>query len=99
MRTTLDIDDALLESARARFPAGTPKTVIFEEALRRLLAGVSGSESAETHEDPRLVRLAAEGRLRLATRRDLPPSVGGGVPLDTLLSDLTSDRGDREWGV
>jgi len=95
MRTTLDIDDALLESARARFPLGTPKTVIFEEALRRLVAEGSWSASPAIHEDPRLVRLAAKGIVRLATRSDLPASIGGGVPLATLLSDLSSDRADR----
>lgn len=95
MRTTLDIDDALLESARARFPPGTPKTVIFEEALRRLLAESPVPVAPTTHEDPRLVRLAASGMVRLATRNALPPSVGEGVPLKTLLEDLTSDRADR----
>lgn len=36
MRTTLDLDEDLFRRAAARYPVGTPKTVIVEEGLRRL---------------------------------------------------------------
>lgn len=36
MRTTVDVDDALYEQAAQRFPEGTPKRVVFNEALRAL---------------------------------------------------------------
>lgn len=42
MRTTLDLDDGLMEALLARFP-GVSKTKAIEEALRRYLA----RESAE----------------------------------------------------
>jgi len=37
MRTTIDIDDELLREAARRYPPGTPKTVLVEEGLRRLI--------------------------------------------------------------
>lgn len=37
MRTTVDIDEDLLREAARRYPPGTPKTVLIEEGLRRLV--------------------------------------------------------------
>jgi hypothetical protein len=95
MRTTLNIDDELLARARERFPAGTPKTVILEEALRLLAAAGPASPTAPRPEDPRLARLVAAGRLTLATVKAPPDPPGGGLPLAELLDDLAWDRADR----
>lgn len=95
MRTTLDIDDNLLALAQAKFPAGTPKTVIFEEALRRLIGLPDPAARTGERRDPRLDRLVAEGKVTLATVLDVPPPPGGGVPLAQLLADLNDDRADR----
>lgn len=46
MRTTLDIDDELFRRAAARYPEGTPKTVIVEEALRQLADAVAPTQKA-----------------------------------------------------
>ena len=63
MRTTLDLDEQLLADAQGRFPPGTPKTVILEEALRRLLAPPLAAEPPGTayDADPRMHALIAEG--------------------------------------
>lgn len=95
MRTTLDIDDQLLALAQALFPAGTPKTVIIEEALRRLIGVSPSAARRERPWDPRLARLVAEGELTLATGTEVPTPPGAGVPLSQLLADLAADRADR----
>ncbi len=95
MRTTLDIDDALLAEAQCRFPPGTPKTVIFEEALRRLIAmRIDAPRMGREPGDPRMERLVAEGRVLPASSTAPPPSLGS-VPLRRLLDDLALDREDR----
>jgi hypothetical protein len=95
MRTTLNIDDELLARARERFPAGTPKTVIIEEALRLLASAGPASPTAASPDDPRLARLVAAGTLTMATVQAPPAPPGGGLPLADLLADLASDRADR----
>lgn len=92
MRTTLDLDDALLAQAIARFPPGTPKTVVLEEALRQLLWGGPGPSARPL--DPRLQRLVDAGRLEQRTGPP-PPEGLGGVELSRLLADLAADRADR----
>ena len=96
MRTTLDLDEQLLADAQGRFPPGTPKTVILEEALRRLLAPPLAAEPPGTayDADPRMHALIAEGRLQRATGAAPKPGPGG-VPLKQLLADLAKDREDR----
>ena len=102
MRTTLDIDDAVLRDAQACFPKGTPKTVIIEEALRLLATRGEVSEGRTTaapmphHTDPRWIRLLRSGVVTAATvsatsvqRRPT------GLTLATLLDDLAADRADR----
>lgn len=95
MRTTVDLDDELLARALARFPPGTPKTVILEEGLRRLLVETRPPEALERRRDPRLQRLVEEGRLVPASREGTPPAGPGDVPLERLLADLAGDREDR----
>jgi hypothetical protein len=96
MRTTLNIDDELLDRARERFPPGTPKTVIFEEALRLLVATAAPEPGAAPRlADPRLARLAATGKLAPAKAQAPPAPPGDGLPLARLLSDLAADRADR----
>ncbi len=94
MRTTLDIDDELLQWAIAQFPRGTPKRVILEEALRRLV-GVPHGANARPDLDPRLERLVAEGRLRPRSGSVAPPAGVGSKPLAEVLADLESDRAER----
>ena len=94
MRTTLDLDDALMAGVQARFPPGTPKTVMVEEGLRRLLVPPDG---ASQHPDPRLQSLISAGVVyparRLGSyRRDAPSAP---IPLAQLLADLDRDREDR----
>jgi hypothetical protein len=98
MRTTLDIDKALLESAMARFPPGTPKTVVVEEALRCLnAAGESrmAPYASVRGRDPRVRRLVDEGRLIAASAVRVPPTSPDGIPLSRLLESLAKDREDR----
>lgn len=99
MRTTLDIDDALLARVQAMFPPGTPKTVLLEEGLRRLLgAERAGVEPARPRRDPRMQKLIEEGHITPTSRvgpRDPPPAGPGGVQLIDLLADLAHDREDR----
>lgn len=95
MRTTLNIDDELLARASERFPAGTPKTVIFEEALRLLVAAGPASPAGPRVDDPRLARLVASGTLTPATEQMPPEPPGDGLPLARLLTDLAADRADR----
>ena len=97
MRTTLDIDDALLAGVQAIFPAGTPKTALIEEGLRRLLAPMDTGSPPTRRRDPRLQRLIDEGRVRAATASG--PFVRGPgdeeISLDRLLADIDRDREDR----
>ena len=98
MRTTLDIDDALLSRAQALFPAGTPKTVLLEEGLRRLLASSGDVPSAPPRKrDPRMQRLIDEGLVRASTVTGPlgPRDVSDAIPLAQLLADLDGDREDR----
>ena len=95
MRTTLNLDDSLLEAATRIFPPGTPKTVILEEGLRQLVAGAPRPVSRAAA-DPRMQRLIDAGHV--SPRRAEPPAlvrVAGGIPLDVLLDDLAADREDR----
>ena len=94
MRTTLDIDDALLAQVQALYPAGTAKTVLLEEGLRRLLAAAPANPGARRR-DPRMQRLIDEGRVTPARILGPPPAGPGGIPLDQLLADLAGDREDR----
>lgn len=59
MRTTLDLDETLVQAALRLYPPGTPKTVVFEEALRTLLARAPRGEAR------RLGFFAADGPVRL----------------------------------
>jgi hypothetical protein len=104
MRTTLDIDETLLREAQLRFPRGTPKTVVLEEGLRRLIdhstaapegAGVVSRRPPldAGRSDPRVDQLVRDGLLRPATMTGPPPSVGG-FTLSQLLADLDADRAD-----
>lgn len=95
MRTPLDLDDDLLARAQAQFAPGTPKTVIFEEALRRLIQTTRTGQRDCPRRDPRLERLEAEGRVVLARATGTPGHVPGILPLDRLLEDLGQDREDR----
>jgi hypothetical protein len=45
MRTTIDLDDELFERALRRFPAGTSKRVVLQEALRALIASPPAARS------------------------------------------------------
>ncbi|MBA2321684.1 MAG: type II toxin-antitoxin system VapB family antitoxin [Deltaproteobacteria bacterium] len=95
MRTTLEIDGALLAHAQAQFPPGTPKTVIVEEGLRRLVA--PRPTGVERRRDPRVQRLIDEGHLTPATAtgphvRTAPVAP---IPSEVLLRDLAADREDR----
>ncbi len=99
MRTTLDIDDALLARAQAQFPPGTPKTVLVEEGLRRLIASPAAAVAAPRRmRDMRMQRLVDEGHVTAATTAApvLPrEGIAGGVPLAQLIADLAQDRDDR----
>lgn len=95
MRTTLDINDELLQQAIAKFPRGTPKTVILEEALRRLIGIPDHVGAGRPGLDPRLERLMAEGKLTPRTRSTPPPVTPGVLPLDAIMSDLARDRDER----
>jgi hypothetical protein len=94
MRTTLNLDDALLEQMTRRFPPGTPKTVIIEESLRRALETPAPRPGvALPTEVERLVRLGVlvpAARTGVPPQSDLPP-----LPPGLLLADLASDRDDR----
>jgi hypothetical protein len=96
MRTTLDLDDDLLERARQRFPAGTPKTVIIEESLRQSLARTGVAPGSAEGLPPELGPLVARGILVPARWTGVPPqSTGPPLPQGVLASDLASDRQDR----
>jgi hypothetical protein len=95
MRTTLDLDNALLAEAMARFPKGTPKTVVLEEALRRLIVSDEPVVTERARRDPRIERMVAEGRMRLGSSAAPPPLSAGGMPLAKILADLAADREDR----
>jgi hypothetical protein len=101
MRTTLDIDETLLRGAQARFAAGTPKTVIIEEALRLLIEHPKGtrapeSESPQHASDPRWTRLIRQRLVSQATEfGPVPPVTTPAIPLAQLLEDLDADRTDR----
>jgi Arc/MetJ family transcription regulator len=100
MRTTLDIDDALLARAQAQFPPGTPKTVLVEEGLRRLIAwrALAVVPAPVARRDARMQRLVDEGHVTAATSGApvLPrEGIAGGVPLAQLIADLAQDRDDR----
>src|SRR5689334_19083973 len=96
MRTTLDLDDELLRAAQAQFPAGTPKTVILEEALHRLLREDRPAVPVRpTGRDARMDRLIAEGLVTRATATEAPEPRGPRIPDDVLLADLAADREDR----
>ena len=76
MRTTLDIDDALLEEAARRYPPGTPKTVLVEEGLRRLV-----QEPMTTGLPRRLGFFAADGAVIVHESWDEPiPGFGQNEP-------------------
>ena len=94
MRTTLNIDDELLAEATARFPPGTPKTVIIEESLRRLLGAGRPTEGPALPED--VAALVARGVLKPPTRSGVPPEgTSPPLPPGALLRDLAADREDR----
>jgi hypothetical protein len=93
MRTTLEIDDALLARAQAQFPPGTPKTVLVEEGLRRLVA--SPPAPAPRRRDPRVQRLIDEGHLVPASGSGPLQPVSRPTTLARLVSDLAIDREDR----
>ena len=104
MRTTLNIDDALLEGVTQRFPPGTPKTVVIEESLRLALAKPLLAAESEPGFDRRasielpsdVGRLVARGILTPAVRTGVPPqSTLPPLPPGQLLRDLASDREDR----
>jgi hypothetical protein len=94
MRTTLNIDDDLMDLISRRFPSGTPKTVIIEESLRIALAAPA---SRLPHQlAPDVAALVARGLLIPAARTGVPPqSVGDPLPAGKLLRDLAGDREDR----
>jgi len=46
MRTTLEIDDDLFARALRKFPPGTSKRVVVQEALRALVEGPGGPAAA-----------------------------------------------------
>jgi hypothetical protein len=100
MRTTLDIDDALLARVQAQFPPGTPKTVLVEEGLRRLIVSpaAGAAPSPLPKRDVRMQRLVDEGHVVAATSAAPVLSregIAGGVPLAQLIADLARDRDDR----
>ena len=91
MRTTIDVDDQLLAQAQARFPPGTPKTVVFEEGLRRLVATPPRAQARH----PLIEELVGEGVIiRPAKRGDLPERHGR-VSREAVLADLDASREDR----
>lgn len=96
MRTTLNIDDELLERMTSQFPPGTPKTVIIEESLRRAL-GDSGSARGSAIELPcEVAALVARGVLIAPSRVGVPPQgLSEPLPAGVLLRDLAGDREDR----
>ena len=69
MRTTLDIDDDLLAEAARRYPPGTPKTVLVEEGLRRLVQEPIGASATSPR---RLGFFAADGPVRVHESWDDP---------------------------
>jgi hypothetical protein len=94
MRTTLNIDDELLERMTKRFPPGTPKTVIIEESLRRALA--EPSFVTRTGLPSEVAALAARGVLIPPARLGVPPQSSlDPLPPGVLLRDLGTDREDR----
>ncbi len=94
MRTTLDLDDDLMERLARRYPAGTPKTVILEDAMRRSLA--SPAELVRSRLPSDVADLVARGLLVPPARSGLPPqSPLPPLPPGTLLVDLAQDREDR----
>ncbi len=98
MRTTLNIDDELLEQMTRRFPPGTPKTVIIEESLRRALAvpAARNTRSAGIELPEEVADLVARGVLVPAGRTGVPPqSNSAPLPPGALLADLARDREDR----
>ena len=98
MRTTLNLDDDLLERMTRRFPPGTPKTVIIEESLRRALmepVGGSPRSGGITLPDD-VAALVARGVLVPAVRVGVPPQgTSPPLPAGALLADLARDREDR----
>ena len=97
MRTTLDLDDQLLARVQAQFPPGTPKTVLVEEGLRRLLAGPVEAVPRARDRDPRIERLIAEGHVVAAMPGAWRPAPAAtpSIPAAQLLADLARDREDR----
>jgi hypothetical protein len=97
MRTTLNIDDDLLEQMTRRFPAGTPKTVIIEESLRwALAAGSPGREVSGIGLPDDIALLVARGVIVPAVRAGVPPQgESPPLPAGALLEDLARDREDR----
>ena len=96
MRTTLDLEDELLGRATALFPPGTPKTVVLEEALRRMVRPQAPARGASARpRSPVLEALFDEGHLVPARATGTPPSGPTRMPLDELLRDLSRDREDR----
>ena len=99
MRTTLDIDDALLARVQAQFPPGTPKTILVEEGLRSLIVSHPESVTApRRRHDPRMQRLIKEGHVMAAiSSAPLEPldTSMDRIPLAQLLVDLDKDREDR----
>jgi Arc/MetJ family transcription regulator len=94
MRTTLDLDDKLLSAAMSRFPNGTSKTAILEEALRRLVANPL-AELPRVARDARIERLVGEGLVQPRSARGQPPPGAGAISMTQLLADLAADREDR----
>lgn len=98
MRTTLNIDDDLLERMTRRFPPGTPKTVIIEESLRRVLADMPRTRGPRGGFDlpDDVALLVARGVLTPPARSGVPPmGTSGTLPPGALLRDLAADREDR----
>lgn len=94
MRTTLDIDDALLQAAARRYPPGTPKTVLIEEGLRQL----AQEGPRFRHANPIVQRWIEAGLVRAPTWYGPLPRVARGIgcqPLDEVLGELDGDRADR----
>ena len=96
MRTTLNIDDDLLEQMIRRFPPGTPKTVIIEQSLRIALNEPSRPSDGTGRWPDDVARLISHGILVPAARTGPPPqTTGGPLPAGALLRDLAADREDR----